>query len=760
MPVRLVSWERLRKKVPEKVSNGNQDVTYMSPFGSVVLSPRRRRNGPAARRPGRRRASSLHRYFRNAIPALLLAVTGCWLLVSCRSASSKRPNVVLISIDTCRADYLGCYGYPRQITPNIDRLARESTLFANAYTPIPMTLPAHASMLTGTIPPYHGVRDNIDYKLSRSDVTLAEILSRKRFVTGAVISAFVLDSQFGLDQGFDYYNDRFEQPFQTLDISERRGEEASRFALEWLDKHKDKRFFLFLHYYDPHTAYVPPEPFASEFEDSPYAGEIAYTDYCIGKVLAKLKDLGLYDSTLIIVVGDHGEMLGEHGESDHMYFIYQSAIKVPLIFKLPGRHEVRKVEDPVGIIDIVPTVCSTLGIRAPERVQGRDLSGYFEGNQPSVRDRHFYCESMLPTKYGANPLRGVVAERWKYIQTTRPELYDLVEDPAESTNLVEQEPDRARILADRLQQMLEESVREGDGSRAVADEETRRRLESLGYAAGGGVSGDFGFDPGRDDPKDLLALHELNGVANVLTLHGRFEEARAACEKMLKERPHAVAGHYNLARLARAQGDFARAASGFAEVIRRKPDEARAHNDLGDALIRLNRNEEAVKHLEEAVRLAPECHEAYNNLGIALRRQRKYERAIACFRKTLEIYPESTDAHNNLGNTFINLGKPGKAIRHYSEALRIDPKNTKAHRNLANALADQGRADEAIGHLSEALRIDPRDAEAHNDLGCIFLSEGRSEDAVAQFRAALRIRPDLAIARHNLRTALRQRAGR
>jgi len=220
-----------------------------------------------------------------------------------------------------------------------------------------MTLPAHASMLTGTIPPYHGVHENIDYKLGPSHVTLAEMLHRSEFTTCAIIGAFVLDSQFGLNQGFEYYNDQFEKPVEDAEIGERRGEETTDLALKWLGRHKDDPFALFLHYYDPHTMYDPPEPFASKFPDNLYAGEIAYTDYCIGQVIKKLKDLGLYKSALIIITSDHGEMLGEHGEEDHKYFIYQSAVKVPLIFKLPGRDKSLKIDAPVSIIDIVPTIC-------------------------------------------------------------------------------------------------------------------------------------------------------------------------------------------------------------------------------------------------------------------------------------------------------------------------------------------------------------------------------------------------------------------
>jgi len=267
---------------------------------------------------------------------VLLLVVGIgvvWFLLSSRSSIR---NVILISIDTCRADHLSCYGFGRKTTPNIDAIAQEGILFENALTPIPLTLPAHSSMLTGTYPLYHKVRDNLNHRLAESNISIAEILREHGYTTGAIVSTFVLDVQFGLSQGFDSYNDQFEEPVGPREDKERRGSEASRFACIYLEEHRDEPFFLFLHYFDPHTDYEPPEPFASEYSDDLYAGEIAYVDHCLAQVIYKLKSLDLYDSTLIIIVGDHGEGLGEHGEAEHGYFIYEGMMKVPFIIRSPG----------------------------------------------------------------------------------------------------------------------------------------------------------------------------------------------------------------------------------------------------------------------------------------------------------------------------------------------------------------------------------------------------------------------------------------
>ncbi len=462
---------------------------------------------------------------KKACIVLILVLLGAavWFFRGAGSGGQIR-NVLLISMDTTRADHLSCYGYKRKTTPNIDALAAEGIRCEKVISTVPLTLPAHSSIMTGTNPPYHGVHDNLDYQLPEDNITLAEILKGQGFATGAAVSTFVLDSQFNLDQGFDTYDDRFQQKHSLGTFDERKGDETTEVAIQWLEKYKDSPFFYFLHYYDPHNTYEPPEPFATEYAGNLYGGEIAFTDHCIGKVVDKLKELNLYDSTLIIVVGDHGELLGEHGESTHSYFIYQGAIKVPLIFKVPGRRRAKTIESNVGIIDIVPTVCSLLGIESPEEVAGTDLSPFFGKGQPPS-DRPLYCESLTPTICNANSLLGIIEGRYKYIQTTRPELYDLKKDPQESLNLFASQPQRARILQDKLSQILEDQVRKGgDDSSINLDAEAVKRLESLGYVAGG-ITEDFSFDQTKSDPKDLLEFYLAYSRAGYLITKEVYDQA-------------------------------------------------------------------------------------------------------------------------------------------------------------------------------------------------------------------------------------------
>jgi len=618
---------------------------------------------------------------------VLLSGLAVWFFLGYRSRRKIR-NVVLISIDTCRADHLSCYGYPYRTTPNIDAVAGEGVLFENVVSPVPITLPAHSSMLTGTVPPYHGVHDNYDYRLADGNITLAEILKDKGFTTGAIISAVVLDSEYGINQGFDYYNERFEDLPGTVPIVQREGAKTSRFAFEWLREHKDERFFLFLHYFDPHAEYEPPEPFRSAYAGRLYAGEIAYADYCIGWVIGKLKEFGLYDSTLIIITSDHGESLDEHLEKTHDYFIYQSTLRVPLIFKVPGRVGGKRVGDVAGLIDIVPTICKILGIKAPKQVQGRDLSPYFGRKQRRSRDRHLYCECLTPQRrYNTSSLLGVVTDRFKYIQTTRPELYDLVKDPREINNLIKQQPQQARILQDRLRQILEQTIRRDmPDSKLELDERARRNLESLGYVDGGGATEDFSFDQSRDDPKDVIEFHLACAEVYQHIMKKEYREAEKLCEELLLERPDFDGTYRNLGRIAAEEGN----------------------------------KDKAIAYLTEALKVNPDNTRIRNKLGMLLGKEGKSKEAFELLTESLRIRPEQINAHNRLAWLLFQDGKTDEAISHYLESLRIKNNQAKVHNLLAELLLMQGNIEEAIGHWKQALHFQPDLSEALNNLAWVM----------------------------------------
>ena len=656
-------------------------------------------------------------------------------------SGAKIPNILLISIDTCRADYLSCYGYSRKNTPNIDRMAKSGILCENVISPVPITLPAHSSILTGTNPPYLGIHNNYDH-LGTFNVTLAELLKKNGFTTGAIISAFVLDSQFGMDQGFDSYNDQFKEKHQAGNIYERKGTETSRFAIEWLDKHKDEKFFLFLHYFDPHREYEPPEPFASEYASNLYAGEIAYTDHCIGQVISKLKKLGLYDSAFIIVTGDHGEMLGEHGEASHSYFIYQGAIRVPLIFKLPGKHKSKVIKKMIGLIDIAPTICGLLGIEVPSEVQGMDLSSSFGRKKLPDRSRYLYCESLEPTKYDANSLLGVVTDQWKYIQTTRPELYDLIKDPAESHNLLDSQHKQASLLKGHLTSIVKEQLRKEEAdSRFELDEQALAKLRGLGYV-GGSVDETFDFNHTKDDPKDLIDFHNLHMVATSHVSKKKYSEAEALCKKQFDQKPDFWGTHFNMALISRAQGNLSEAIKHLQEWVKLKPGHADAHENLAKAFQDQGKIDEAISHYQHALQINPNLAEVHNNLGGIFQSQDKTDEAISHYQHALQINPRLAETHKNLGSILRSQDKIDEAISHYQHALQINPRLTGIHNNLGNMLQLVGKSDEAIRHYQQALQMNPSNAKVHYNLGMLFQTQGRFDEAINHYSQALQFQPD------------------
>lgn len=633
---------------------------------------------------------------------VVLAVAG-WFAFRSQPASAGRSNVILISIDTCRPDYFGCYGYSGQTTPNIDALAADGTLFSNVITPIPLTFPAHCSMLTGTIPPHHGVHDNIAYRLAESNVTLAEHLQSAGYATAAIVGAFVLDAQFGLGQGFDSYNDDLGKGMTfTGGYPERRGDAVTQAALDWLDQAPSKPFFMFLHYFDPHFPYRAPAPFAESFPSDPYAGEIAYTDYCIGLVLDKLKTLGLYDSSSIIITGDHGESFGEHNESEHGYFIYHTTTKVPLIFKAPDVSVGRRVSEKVAIVDIVPTVLAQMGLPIPDRLQGKNLAPYLSGATPATQERYIYTESMTATRYGCSSLLGLETDHWKYIQSTRPELYDLSHDPAELRNVVDQHPQRAGILREQLRAILEETLRAGDSHLAL-DQESLERLRQLGYT-GGPVVENFEFTTDQQDPKDFIDIYLDLERLDLLVDNKNYAKARKLCRQILSDRPDVAYVHGKLGRMAVEQGRGEKAIAHFRKALSFNPNSALWHNNLGALLVRKGQLDEAASHFTEALRhgLAvtgdaasidrtlshqggadASVFKAYMNLGSTWLRQEKPAEALGMFRGAVKAKPNDADGHYLLGLALRNLNRREEALESLQRAIQLNPEHQAATRALA-----------------------------------------------------------------------------
>lgn len=694
-----------------------------------------------------------------AVLGAAVAGSGGWYFTHRPSRIGGIRNVVLVSIDTCRADHLSCYGFKRPTTPHIDAVARDGVLFLQALSPVPITTPAHSSMLTGTYPPTHGVRLNNGQRLADSNVTLAEILREAGYQTGAFVGGFPLDTQFGLNQGFDTYNSEFTIKSETSSShSERSAEEVSLPALAWLDQHHAKPFFLFLHYYDAHLSYKPPEPFATTYADDLYAGEIAYVDRWIGQVVDRLRALEAYDDTLLIITADHGESRGDHGERAHCIFIYQSTQHVPLVIRAP--HGVRggRVDARASLVDLVPTVLDLVGLKTPERVQGVSLRGGLEGRPGPDRPRPLYCESLEAAQFQCSGLTGLVEGSWKYIRAPRQELYDLARDPGETRNVIEQEAP----VALRLRESLEATLQEYESAAAPADDaaadpDAVKRLQSLGYVGGGATPTGSTFNPDLEDPKDFMKTFERLEDANALFNSNREDEAEKMLLEIVAERPRLIAAHEQLAQIARRKHRPADAVEHCATIVdvladagrdpKRHPEIdgelATAQFNLAFALREAGREAESIGHYEEAIRLNPDYVDAHNSLGLVLTHAGRYKDAIAHYQEALRIQPNQARVHNNYGNALRSSGKLDEAIGHYQEALRIDPDSVSALTNLA--LIRGADVEPRVRNGEEAVRLAERACAVtgRDNVGCLdtlavaYAEARRFDEAVTTAEAAV-----------------------
>jgi arylsulfatase A-like enzyme/Tfp pilus assembly protein PilF len=712
-------------------------------------------------------------------------------------------NVVLISIDTCRADRLSCYGYPRPSTPNIDAVAREAVLFKQAIAPVPMTLPSHSSIMTGTYPPVHGVRGNDGYRLAplspdgqAGNVTLAKILRDAGYQTAAFVAGFPLDARFGLNQGFQTYDGQFGEEGSSHD--RRSAEEVNRLGLAWLEarekepadpplvplspgvidtsgQHRVPRpFFLFLHYYDAHAPYQPPPPFDKIFADDPYAGGIAHVDAAIGQVIGRLRALGLYDNTLVIIVGDHGESLGEHGESTHSFFVYQSTLRVPLVIRAPGtcgggKLQHREVEQTVNLVDLMPTVLSLLGLAQPERVEGADLRDSLEGRPRQGAAPASYFESLAPAAYNCCALQGLIEGRWKFIRAPRPELYDLERDPKEMDNVVMKDTDTARRLRDRLEEMLEAmKPAAAPGGSLLVDREAARRLESLGYV--GGPAPRSEFDSHSEDPKDFAPVAAKIHDASELNRTGRFDEAKKAYLEIVALRPNLAPPYMILGEYANREKQPGEAISLLSKALsilteaRKKSTTmpsavqnrqiAAVRSHLGISLLMQGKTAESLAELKAALALDPELADLQYDVGNVCAALGQTSEAIGHYRKAVELDPQHENAHHNLGTMLAASGRLDEAIGHFQRSLEIKPDNVRAQVSFADLLAGRGLVDQAIAHYRKALEIEPNDVDACNNLGFALAGRGKIDEAIALYRKTLQIRPDYAPAHNNLGLAL------
>ena len=603
--------------------------------------------------------------------------------------------VVLISVDTLRADHLPAYGYHGVATPNLDALARDSVLFRNAYAHVPLTLPSHASLLTGLLPPQNGVRDNYGYTLPQGVETLAAFLQRARYATGAAVSSAVLSRESGLDRGFDFYDDKVEAGSRA----ERDGARSAEALLGWLQEHRRQPFFAFLHLFEPHAPYEPPEPYRSRYPLA-YDGEIARADEIVGAFVGRLREWGVYERALVIFLSDHGEGLRDHGEREHGVFLYREAIHVPLLMKLPGNRRAREtVSAPVELIDVFPTVARIVGAAVPAGRTGVPLTAFLD--KTAVPARRIYSETLYPRlRLGWSDLASLVDERYHYIEAPRPELYDIGADPQERKDLSAQLPPPFRALKAELAAMARPFDMPGP-----SDPEHARKLLSLGYLS---AASPLAKVKELADPKDHIGELDASVEFGKLLAQGRDAELIRSCRAFLERNPAVL------------------------DVWRM----------LADALERAGKRAEAIAALKEGLRASAATTlpalrlPAVERLTDLLIRSGQVEEGLALAEP--EVFTDP-DVLNAVGVAQGRAGRSAQAQKTFQRALRLDPENSAAHFNLGTALLDAGDLSGARDHLEHSVRSDPKSAAAWSSLGLARVGSGDEAGAMECWRRALEL---------------------
>ncbi len=602
--------------------------------------------------------------------------------VSTASQPPLRPlNVVLVTIDTLRADHLRCYGYREIETANVDRIAQNGVLFENAVAQTPLTPPSHASMFTGLYPTAHQVRGNGGFILRPSTTTLASILQQQGWDTAAFVSSASLTRVIGLGQGFAVYDDQMPKPGKGQDFiadAERPAGQTVDRALRWLDVQSGKPFFLWVHVFDPHLPYNPPAPFRSQYKDRPYDGEVAYADRELGRLFDAVSRKSPPDKTLMAVLSDHGESLGDHGEYSHGVFVYDSTLRIAFIMSGPGIPSGLRVKQQARTVDLLPTVLELMGSRPPGSVHGVSLTPFFTGKKAATDAS--YTETLYPKiNMGWAELRAIRTNRWKYILAPKPELYDLSNDPAEANNVIQSHAAEAQKLQAELATIA------GQGSEKVqtstVDQRTLAQLRSLGYLSGGSQPA-FELKGKGADPKDRLgvlkALEEADGPQSRLPFARRIELLRQA----LKQDATNPTLYYSLGRNCERAGRYAEAIDVYRAAIRNGVESGWLHSQIGDFLVRSGKKEEAILEYERAVQLDPADTGTQANLATAYVETGRLEDAEHILKGIIKIDETHAAAYNGLGVIAIQRQDAAAARSYFEKTVQLDPDLLEAQLNL------------------------------------------------------------------------------
>lgn len=666
---------------------------------------------------------------RRLSPVLFIVCAAGALSVCHRPAATEtrdpRLNVLLISIDTLRADALGAYGNPRAATPWIDRLAAGGVRFERAHAQSVMTLPSHASILSGVYPPDHGVRDNAGFRFPAARPTLATLLKTRGYATGAFISAFPLDSRFGLARGFDVYDEGFidAAPRPPMLEQERRGTETVALARRWLDAHPGERTFCWVHLYEPHAPYAPPEPFASRFRDDPYAGDVAAADAALEPLLRPLLDAGAMSHTLVVLTADHGEARGDHGEATHGVFAYEATLRVPLVLYAPALFAPRVVTTGARHVDLLPTVLDAIGAPLPEGVRGSSLLAAAAGREGNGETTSYF-EALSPAlNRGWAPLRGMIRGDLKYIDLPVPELYDLRADPQEARNLIDARAADARDLRQLLTAATADASLPGAG-RIAESADARARLESLGYASAGAPARARYTE--KDDPKRLIGLDAALQDVVRLYLSGDRGQALARAEALVRERDDMRVAWMTLAQIQRDNGTLDDAIASLRRAHALGPEDPQTTALLGTYLTERGSAADAVALLGPAASGKDADLQVMVALALAQARSNHTADAVATLERARAAHPANAMLLVHLGTVQLMANRREEARHAFEAAAAANPGNARAHSSLGAMHAEDGRRDEAVAEWREATRIDPSEYGRIFILGVSLARAGRT----------------------------------
>ncbi|MCC6699568.1 MAG: sulfatase-like hydrolase/transferase [Candidatus Hydrogenedentes bacterium] len=659
------------------------------------------------------------------------------IVITCATlccAAEPRPNVLLITVDTCRANRIGCYGYGLARTPAMDAIAAEGVRCTNAITSAPITMPAHASIMTGLYPPAHGVRDNGAYALSDDAVTLAERLKEAGYDTAAFVSALVLNRRYNLSQGFDVYDDDLwaEDEPKLFMIRDRPAPKTAERVVRWLNawsaKEQRNPFFIWVHFFDPH------QPYEAQVKDrhlipTAYDAEIAQADEGVARLVEALTARGVYDDTLTILTADHGESLGEHGEKTHAIFIYDATVHVPLLFRWPEHLPAAAVyEGPVRCVDLMPTVLAALGTSGGDRTQGADLGPPLRGEVPAPALPQ-YSESLLSELgFGMAPLYGVRMEGHKLIRAPKPELYDLHSDPQELRNRHADMPERVEKMNAELDRIAEESAKFATATKQnPMDQETLDMLQALGYLAGEQEREDVkGMDP-----KDGIALYTKMEDARHLAQSGRYADSAKLLREILEVSPRHVSARNVLALALMRQGDTSGAEREYQESLQIDPQQSRVYYMLGYLKLRAGAYDGAEKQYKRALEITPKFAEAMVHLGFIAVQRDEQDAAKNWYDQALAVDPGFPRAHLAYADLFFIKGDYARALASYKRVLEAIPGHFAALLQSGLCAQRTGDMDGARTFFTRAGELRPDSWIPPYDLACVSAVAGNRDAALS-----------------------------